>query len=149
MVKIEIINGPNLNLLGKREPDVYGTESLEDINEMIRRANADLDVELTFSQSNSEGEIIDMIQRARFENNVDAIVINPGAYTHYSISTRDAISAVEIPVVEVHLSNIHAREPFRHVSIIAGVCKGRLEGFGWRGYAAAVRMLAEELRGGK
>jgi len=144
---IHIINGPNLNLLGRREPSVYGTDSLDDIELKIRRSCADLDADLTFSQSNSEGGIIDLIHAARFERHADAIVINPGAYTHYSIATRDAIAAIEIPVVEVHLSNIHAREPFRHVSIIAGACKGRLEGFGWYGYAAAVRMLVEEYGG--
>lgn len=146
-LKIQIINGPNLNLLGRREPSVYGADSLEEIERKIRDSTIDLDVDLAFSQSNSEGGIIDLIHSARYTDGVDAIVINPGAYTHYSIATRDAISAVEIPVVEVHLSNIHAREPFRHVSIIAGACKGRLEGFGWRGYAAAVRMLADELSG--
>ncbi len=146
-MRIEIINGPNLNLLGRREPNVYGTDTLEQINERIRAACSELDVELSFEQSNSEGGIIDLIHSARYDKNVDAIVINPGAYTHYSIATRDAIAAVEIPVVEVHLSNIHAREPFRHVSIIAGVCRGRLEGFGWRGYVAAVRMLVDGLAG--
>ncbi len=143
-MKISIINGPNLNLLGRREPSVYGADSLEEIEQLIRRASSDLDVSLEFFQSNSEGGIIDQIHASRYERYVDAIVLNPGAYTHYSIAIRDAVAAVEIPVVEVHLSNIHARESFRHVSIIAGVCKGRIEGMGWRGYAAAVRMLVEE-----
>lgn len=146
-MRIEIINGPNLNLLGRREPHVYGADTLDRMNERIRDACAGLDVELSFDQSNSEGGIIDLIHTARYDKGVEAIIINPGAYTHYSIATRDAIVAVEIPVIEVHLSNIHAREPFRHVSIIAGVCRGRLEGFGWRGYVAAVRMLADGLTG--
>ena len=143
---IHVINGPNLNLLGRREPEIYGTETLDEIQTNIQESCSDLDVELHFAQSNSEGEIIDMIQQARFEHGADAIVINPGAYTHYSIATRDAIQAVGIPVIEVHLSNIHSREPFRHVSIIAGACKGRIEGLGWRGYAAAIRVLVDELR---
>jgi 3-dehydroquinate dehydratase-2 len=146
-MKIAIVNGPNLNLLGRREPSVYGTDTLEDIERLIRGTTADIDVALEFFQSNSEGGIIDQLHESRFEGNVDAIVINPGAYTHYSIAIRDAIAAIEIPVVEVHLSNIHAREEFRHVSIVAGVCKGRIEGMGWRGYAAAVRMLVEEFGG--
>lgn len=146
-MKIAIVNGPNLNLLGRREPSVYGTDTLEDIERLIRGTTADIDVALEFFQSNSEGGIIDQLHTSRFEGNVDAIVINPGAYTHYSIAIRDAIAAIEIPVVEVHLSNIHAREEFRHVSIVAGVCKGRIEGMGWRGYAAAVRMLVEEFGG--
>lgn len=146
-MKIAIVNGPNLNLLGRREPSVYGTDTLEDIERLIRGATADIDVALEFFQSNSEGGIIDQLHTSRYEGNVDAIVINPGAYTHYSIAIRDAIAAIEIPVVEVHLSNIHAREEFRHVSIVAGVCKGRIEGMGWRGYAAAVRMLVEEFGG--
>lgn len=140
-MKIAIINGPNLNLLGKREPDVYGTDTLADIEANIREATADLGVVLTFHQSNSEGAIIDLLHEARYHQMCDAVVINPGAYTHYSIAIRDAISAIEIPVVEVHLSNIHAREPFRHTSVVAGVCAGRIEGLGWHGYALAVRAI--------
>ena len=142
-MKIAVINGANLNLLGVREPEVYGTDTLADIERRIREAVTGDDVELSFHQSNSEGEIIDLLHKARYEQNVDAVVINPGAYTHYSIAIRDAISAIAIPVIEVHLSNIHAREAFRQVSVVAGVCKGRIEGLGWLGYLLAVRALIE------
>jgi 3-dehydroquinate dehydratase-2 len=121
---------------------VYGHDTLDDINKRIDDVARELGVELEFFQSNSEGGIIDHLHAARFEMNADAIVINPGAYTHYSIAIRDAIAAIAIPVVEVHLSNIHAREPFRHTSVVAAVCTGRIEGLGWRGYVAAVRVLA-------
>ncbi len=144
-MKIAIINGPNLNLLGRREPEMYGTDTLADIERKVREITADVGVELSFHQSNSEGAIIDLLHAARYDDGADAVVINPGAYTHYSIAIRDAIAAIEIPVVEVHLSNIHAREPFRHTSVVAAVCKGRIEGLGWRGYAAAVRVLASML----
>lgn len=142
-MKIEVINGPNLNLLGRREPEIYGTATLADIETAIRRELDGLGLELSFFQSNSEGGIIDELHAARHERGVEGIVINPGAYTHYSIAIRDAISAISIPVVEVHLSNIHAREEFRHRSVVAGVCVGRIEGFGWRGYLHAIRFLVE------
>jgi 3-dehydroquinate dehydratase II len=142
-MKIAIINGANLNLLGVREPEVYGTDTLTDIERRIREAVNGIDVELSFHQSNSEGEIIDLLHAARYQQHVDAVVINPGAYTHYSIAIRDAISAIAIPVIEVHLSNIHAREAFRQVSVVAAVCRGRIEGLGWYGYLAAVRALIE------
>lgn len=142
-MRITIINGPNLNLLGRREPAIYGTDTLAEIEQKITDGVSDLGVTLEFYQSNSEGGIIDLLHAARFDKGADAIVINPGAYTHYSIAIRDAISSIEIPVVEVHLSNIHAREAFRQKSVIAAVCTGRIEGFGWRGYLAAVRLLVE------
>jgi 3-dehydroquinate dehydratase-2 len=142
---IYIINGPNLNLLGRREPEIYGGETLEQIEEMVRAEVRDLDLELRFLQSNSEGGIIDALHAARFEHGASAVVINPGAYTHYSIAIRDAIAAIELPTVEVHLSNTYAREAFRHVSVVAAVCRGRIEGLGWRGYVAAVRTLASLL----
>jgi 3-dehydroquinate dehydratase II len=143
-MRIAIINGPNLNLLGVREPDVYGTDTLDDIARKVREDVASLGVELEFFQSNSEGAIIDELHRARYERNVDAVAINPGAYTHYSIAIRDAVAAIAIPVIEVHLSNTHAREEFRKASVIAPVCRGRIEGLGWVGYALAVRALAEK-----
>lgn len=137
MRKILIIHGPNLNLLGSREVEFYGEETLEEINGYI--GNCFPDLKLEFFQSNSEGQIIDHIQGA--EGNFDGIVINPGAYTHYSIAIRDAIGGVKIPVVEVHLSNIHAREEFRHHSVIAPVCKGQIIGFGKESYVLGVKAL--------
>jgi 3-dehydroquinate dehydratase-2 len=145
-MRIVIINGPNLNLLGVREPHIYGTDTLNDIARKVRDDVAALDVELEFFQSSSEGAIIDELHRARYEAMADAIVINPGAYTHYSIAIRDAVAAIGIPVVEVHLSNTHAREEFRKASVIAPVCRGRIEGLGWVGYALAVRALVEAHR---
>jgi 3-dehydroquinate dehydratase-2 len=145
-MKIAIVNGPNLNLLGVREPEVYGHDTLEDIEQRLRDEFADHRVELSFFQSNIEGEIIDELHDARYRRECDAVVINPGAYTHYSIAIRDAISAIGIPVVEVHLSNIHAREDFRKTSVIAAVCRGRIEGLGAMGYLLAVRFVVETLR---
>ncbi len=145
-MKIDIINGPNLNLLGLREPETYGRDSLSDIEGMIRKELAESGAELRFHQSNSEGEIIDLLHSARFEWGAAGVVLNPGAYTHYSIAIRDAIASIVIPVVEVHLSNIHAREAFRQVSVVAGVCRGRVEGLGWRGYVLAARYLIETLK---
>jgi 3-dehydroquinate dehydratase-2 len=142
-MRITIINGPNLNLLGVREPHVYGTDTLDDIARKVGEAVSGLDVELEYFQSNSEGAIIDELHAARYQRGADAIVINPGAYTHYSIAIRDAVAAIAIPVVEVHLSNTHAREEFRKTSAIAPVCRGRIEGLGWIGYALAVRALVD------
>ncbi len=167
---IAVINGPNLNLLGKREPDVYGHESLEDINawllkrfESVRIFNQNFNpdfsqqaknsgkdaaepvfsdgVWLKFFQSNSEGELVTAIQSFGFNPDVSGIVINPGAYAHYSIALRDAIAAVPVPVIEVHLSNIHSREEFRHRSVTAPVCKGIISGLGKMGYALAIQAL--------
>ncbi|MDB5035540.1 MAG: 3-dehydroquinate dehydratase [Chlorobi bacterium] len=141
-MKIIIINGPNLNLLGRREPEVYGHDTLEEIERKIRMEVEEPGLVLSFFQSNGEGEIIDALHAARYQDECDAVVINPGAYTHYSIAIRDAIASIQIPVVEVHLSNTHAREAFRQVSVVAPVCRGRIEGLGWRGYVAAIRTLA-------
>lgn len=132
MKKILIINGPNLNLLGTREKAVYGTETLEDIAKKVSAEATRLNVDIDFIQTNHEGEIIDKIHAAR--GNTDVIIINPGAYTHYSIAIRDAIKAVEIPTIEIHLSNIHAREEFRSHSVIAPVCVGQICGFGSNSY---------------
>ena len=140
---IELINGPNLNLLGYREPEIYGRMTLREIEEELVRRIADLGVDLRFHQSNSEGEIIDMLHEARKDPEVAGIVINPGGYTHTSVAIRDAISAMKVPVIEVHLSNLHAREAFRQQSMIAPVCAGRIEGLGWRGYELAVRYLVD------
>ncbi len=144
-MNIHIINGPNLNLLGVRQPEVYGHETLGDIEKKMRQRFEPTGVALHFFQSNSEGGIIDALHAARYADNADAVVINPGAYTHYSIAIRDAISAIQIPVIEVHLSNIHAREPFREGSVVAAVCRGRIEGLGWRGYLLAVEYLRDIL----
>lgn len=139
---IEIINGPNLNLLGIREPEVYGTDTLADIERRIRAAVQDLNLSLTFTQSNSEGGIIDALQAASYEHNAHGIVLNAGAYAHYSLAIHDAITALVAPVVEVHLSNTLAREAFRHRSVLGSACRARIEGMGWQGYAMAVRFLA-------
>jgi len=140
-MNIEVINGPNLNLLGRRQPEIYGTDTLEDIERMVLEDLAGESVSIAFRQSNGEGEIIDLLHSARYERGAEGVVLNPGAYTHYSLAIRDAVASIEIPVIEVHLSNIHAREAFRQVSLVAGVCKGRIEGLGWRGYLLAIRYL--------
>ncbi len=136
-MKIQIINGPNINLLGRREPSVYGNVGFEECLLTLRRRYPE--VELTYFQSNSEGELIDCIQQKGFE--VDGIILNAGAYTHTSIALQDAIRAVQAPVIEVHISNVHAREPFRHVSMIACACKGVIAGFGLDSYRLAVEAL--------
>ena len=141
-MKIGIINGPNLNLLGVREPEVYGRDTLADIEANIRSAISDSDVELQFHQSNSEAEIIDLLHSLAYNWKVDGIVINPGSYSHYSYAIRDAISAIDVPVIEVHISNTQAREGFRHRSVTAGACKGKIEGLGWVGYVLAVVYLS-------
>ncbi len=141
--KILLLHGPNLNLLGTRDPEVYGTMTLEDINNLVKEHVASRSVEIRARQSNLEGELIDYLHDARAW--ADGVVMNPGAYTHTSIALRDAISAIEIPVVEVHLSNIHARESFRHHSYLAGVCLGQIGGFGWRSYILGVDALLGHL----
>ncbi len=136
-VKILVINGPNLNLLGKREPQVYGSQTLDDIIESLRSSFSDVEIE--HYQSNIEGELIDAIQAS--EETYDGIVLNAGGYTHTSVAIRDAISGCDVPVVEVHMSNIAAREEFRHNSLIAGVCIGGIAGFGAHSYTLAVEAL--------
>ena len=139
---IGIINGPNLNLLGKREPTIYGTESLDDINNWILDRVAPLGADgLIFVQSNSEGELVTAIQEMGYDQAVKGIVLNPGAYAHYSLAIRDAIASVPVPVFEVHLSNIHAREEFRHRSVTAGACRGMICGLGKMSYVLAVEAL--------
>ena len=138
-MKIQIINGPNNNLLGKREPSVYGSVTFEDYLAELRKRYAD--VEIDYFQSNIEGEMIDCIQQAGFD--VDGIILNAGAYTHTSIALQDAIRSVKAPVIEVHISNVHSREAFRHVSMIACACKGVICGFGLNSYRLALEALLE------
>ena len=135
-----IINGPNLNLLGEREPDVYGKVTLDEINTKMSALAKELQLELEFFQSNHEGEIVEKIGQSR--NSSKALIINPAAYTHTSIAIRDAIAASGLPAVEVHLSNVYGREEFRHKSLIAPVCKGQIAGFGMNSYLLAVRAVA-------
>ena len=137
-----IIHGPNLNLLGQREKDIYGEMSLSQINKLIEEEAHKLGVAVKFMQSNHEGEIIDAIQEA--DGSVDGIIINPGAFTHYSIAVRDAIAGINVPVIEVHLSNIHAREEFRQKSVTAPVCVGQITGFEYRGYLMALTALTSK-----
>jgi 3-dehydroquinate dehydratase-2 len=136
MIKICLIHGPNLNLLGVRETEIYGTDAFEVINRRIKARAQQLEMEVRIFQSNHEGEIVDAVQEAR--SWAAGIVINPAAYTHYSYAIRDAITAVRLPVIEVHLSNIHAREEFRHQSVIAAVVVGQIVGLGTMGYLLAL-----------
>ena len=142
-MKIAVINGPNINMLGVREPNIYGVNSYEDLKKYIEDYASENDIETTVLQSNSEGEIIDYIQRAAAD--FDAIVINPGAYTHYSYAIYDALLAAQLPTVEVHISNIHKRDEFRHKSITAPACVGQICGLGFRGYTLAMEYLIGEL----
>jgi 3-dehydroquinate dehydratase-2 len=143
MTKILVLHGPNLNLLGLREPNVYGRVTLEEINTRLNDLARQRNTELTIRQSNHEGVLIDAIQDARTWAN--GILINPGGLTHTSVALRDAISAVALPAVEVHLSNIYARETFRHHSYLSAVCAGTLAGFGWRSYLLGLTALLDKL----
>lgn len=140
-MKILVLHGPNLNLLGTREPEVYGSLTLDDINTKIVELGKELGAEIQCFQSNHEGALVDALHEARTSAN--GVIFNPGAYTHTSIALRDAISAIQLPVIEVHLSNVYAREEFRHVSMISAVCKGKVVGLGWRSYLLALRALVE------
>jgi 3-dehydroquinate dehydratase-2 len=140
-MKILILHGPNLNLLGTREPEVYGSTTLDDINEKMISLGRELGAELKCLQSNHEGALIDALHDARTW--AAGVVFNPGGYTHTSVALRDAISAIVIPVIEVHLSNVYAREEFRHTSLVSAVCKGKVSGFGWRSYELGLRGLID------
>ena len=136
-MKIQIINGPNINLLGKREPGIYGSQSFDDYLVMLKKRYPE--VEIAYYQSNCEGNLIDKLQEVGFD--VDGIILNAGAYTHTSIALQDAIRAIKAPVVEVHISNVHAREEFRHKSMISCACKGVILGFGLDSYRLALEAL--------
>jgi 3-dehydroquinate dehydratase-2 len=143
-MNVLFLNGPNLNLLGKREPGIYGSLTLADIEAGVRTRAAELKVDVEFRQSNHEGELVTWIQESK--GKWDALVLNAGAYTHTSVALRDAISAIGIPAVETHLSNIHAREEFRHRSYLAGVCKGQISGFGSFSYVLALEAAVNVIK---
>ena len=148
-MKILFLNGPNLNLLGQREPQVYGKTTLADIEAMVRKQATNLNVSIDFRQTNLEGELIGWVQGAKGQ--FEVIVINAAAYTHTSVALRDAIAATAIPTIEIHLSNIHAREEFRHKSLIAGVCRGQIAGFGANSYILGLKAainIIESAKGG-
>ncbi len=140
MPRILVLNGPNINVLGRRNPNIYGTSTLGEINDLISQKAEALDVEVSFYQSNHEGGLIDRIQESW--GNIDGIVINPGALTHYGYSLKDALIDAVVPVIEVHLGNIHAREEWRRHSVVADIARGQIAGFGWRSYTAAIEIMA-------
>ncbi len=147
MIRVLVLNGPNLDLLGRREPGVYGSATLADIESMVARRAGELGVEVSLRQSNHEGELIDALHGA--SGTFDAVVFNPGAYAHYAYALLDAVAAAEVPVVEVHLTNIAAREVFRRTSVIAPACVGQISGFGPRSYLLGLDAVVEHLRGSR
>jgi len=145
MPAILILHGPNLNLLGSRETDIYGELALEEIDRRLQQAGEELGLQVRSFQSNSEGALIDALHEAR--GWAAGVVFNPAGYTHTSVALRDAVAAIHLPVVEVHLSNVYAREAFRHESLIAPVCAGKITGFGWRSYLLGLHAVAEIIQG--
>ena len=139
MARILVLNGPNINLLGRRNPTIYGTLTLDEINRIITEQAEALEVDVSFYQSNHEGALIDRIQESW--GNIDGIVINPGALTHYGYSLKDALIDAVVPVIEVHLGNIHAREEWRRHSVVADIARGQIAGFGWRSYTSALEIM--------
>ena len=143
MLKVVVLHGPNLNVLGEREPEIYGHKSHDELNERLNEISQDLGIKLRTEQSNYEGKLIEFLQEAR--KWADGVVFNPGGYTHTSVALRDTIAGIEIPVIEVHLSNVDARESFRRISYLSPVCLGRISGFGWRSYSLALQALKDLL----
>ena len=144
-MKIIVINGPNLQLLGKRKPEVYGSETLEEVRKRLEDVGKELKIKIDFFQSNSEGGIVDIIGSS-IKNEVDGIIINPAAYTHTSVAIHDALESVDIPAIEVHISNIHRREEFRRKSMTAPACIGQISGLGTNGYEWALRAIVRHLK---
>lgn len=140
-MKVLILHGPNLNLTGTREPEIYGSKTLDEINNSLIEYGKKLGAKVTCKQSNHEGGLIDILQKAN--KLVEGVVFNPGGFTHTSIAIRDTIAALGIPVIEVHMSNVYAREEFRHKSYMSAVCKGKIVGFGWRSYILGIQALIE------
>lgn len=147
MAKVLVLNGPNLNLLGTREPVIYGSTTLKDIEAMMLKRASEAGIAIDFFQSNHEGELVDRVQAAN--HNYDYIIFNAAAFTHYSIALRDAIGAIEVPVIEVHISNIHKREEFRHTSVLAPVALGQICGLGVESYLAALEAVIYKLKKAK
>lgn len=140
--KVAVLNGPNLNMLGKREPEIYGAHTLDQINDRLRKEAESLNLELDFFQSNHEGDLVEKIH-GLFEENASGVIINPGAFTHTSVAIRDALLLLSCPIIEVHLSNIYKREPFRHKSYISDIATGQMCGFGHFGYTMALMAMAD------
>ena len=140
-MKVFVLNGPSLNLLGEREPHIYGTSTLSDVEKMVRERGDELGIEIEFRQTNEEGRLIEWLHEARTE--ADGVIMNPAAFTHYSVALRDAVVACETPLIEVHISNIYAREEFRSKSVVSGVAKGVIVGLGVKGYVLALEALVD------
>jgi 3-dehydroquinate dehydratase-2 len=146
-MRILLLNGPNLNMLGTREPEIYGHDTLDDVVARVQARAKELGIEVAACQSNHEGVLIDFIQQN--QSSADGMIVNPGALGHYGYGLRDAISGSNLPTYEVHISNVHARERFRHTLVLSAVCKGVVTGFGWRGYVYALEALAAAAKEGK